>query len=223
MKSSLPWPTHPALFLILVWAASLPSLMAQAPSPPLPVEMLFGHNSLYFQVVVKKNFAPQSRFGYFTVATYTADYENDVDQNSIVIPVQFNYSIGKGFGLMAGTDINSVSGFAPIIGPQYNYASRQFLAVTVVSFFLNPDRDVKLFGLYEYKPPLKENWSFYSRLQFVYNQSIREASHNKSYLYLRAGFKRKSLVFGIGGQPGTVGSLKVYEDNYGVFFRWEFR
>ncbi len=200
-------------------------LFAQAPEPPLPIEMFFGNKQLYFQLVVKKKFSANSRFGFFTVATYSADYNfnEEAAQNSITIPVQLSYDLGKGFGVMAGTDINSEGGFAPIVGPQYNFASRQFLAVSVLSFFLNEDQDVKLFGLYEYKPPINEKWAIYTRVQFIYNHSLAEGSHNRSYLYLRGGLKRNAFIFGLGANLDQFGPRKRFQDNYGVFARWEFR
>lgn len=200
-------------------------LTAQAPEPPIPIEAFFGNEQLYFQLVVKKKFAPTSRFGFFTVATYSADYEyNKADvQNSITIPVQLSYEVGKGFGIMAGTDINSEGGFAPIVGPQFNFASRQFLAVSVLSFFINEDQDVKLFGLYEYKPPINEKWAIYSRVQFIYNHSLAAGLHNRSYLYLRGGLKRNAFIFGLGANLDQYGPRKRFQDNYGVFVRWEFR
>ncbi|MDX1943735.1 MAG: hypothetical protein SFU99_24420 [Saprospiraceae bacterium] len=199
------------------------NLLAQAPDPPLPIEALLGNKQLYFQMVVKKKFAPESRFGFFTVSTYTASYDNERAENSLTIPVQINYAIGKGFGVMAGTDINSEAGFAPIVGPQHNFASQKFLAVTVVSFFLNEDQDVKLFGLYEYKPPINEKWSLYSRVQFIYNHSLKDGNHNRSYLYLRGGLKRNALILGLGANLDQFGPQKRFKDNYGVFARWEFR
>ena len=207
---------------VLLWGNTIP-LKGQAPEPPIPVEALFGNNQLYFQLVVKKKFTPTSQFNFFSVATYTANYENDLSENRIIIPAQISYTLGKGFGLMAGTDINSVVGFSPIVGPQHNFASRQFLAVTVVSFFLNADNDVKLFGLYEYKPPINEKWSLYNRVQFIYNHSLKEGSHNRSYLYLRSGVKKGPLIFGLGANLDQLGPRKIFKENYGLFVRWEFR
>jgi hypothetical protein len=209
-----------ALFLIVF---ALPfGLHAQAPEPPIPIEMLFGNDQLYYQMVVKKKFSPESKLGFFTVATYSASYL-DPKKNNVVLPVQFNYSIAKGFGVMAGTEINSAAGFSPIVGPHHSFASRQVLAVTVASLFLNKDKDFKIFGLYEYKPPISKNWSLYSRLQFIYNHNMRENMHNRSYIYLRGGLKKGPLVFGIGANLDQLGPGMVFQDNYGVFVRWEFR
>lgn len=212
------------VLLALLLGGPLLGLRAQAPAPPLPVELLFGNKELYFQVVVKKDFTPGSRFDFFSVATYSSDYgREETSDYRITIPVQFGYDLGKGFGVMAGTDINSAVGFSPIVGPRHNFASHRFLAVTVASFFLNADQDIKLFGLYEYQPPLNDRWSVYTRLQFIYNHNLRAGVHNRSYLYLRAGLKRDAFIFGLGANLDQFGPQKKYTDNYGIFTRWDFR
>jgi hypothetical protein len=210
-------------FQIFMGTLILPiQLMAQAPTPPLPVEVLFGNNQLYFQMVVKRKFTPQRKFDFFTVASFTTDYSTDPLKTSLVLPVQLSYQIGKGFGLMAGADVNSATGVAPIVGPQHTYASKTFLAVTIVSFFANATHDVKWFGMYEYKPPLNDKWSFYTRLQFLYNQNLRESIHNRSYAYLRLGVRTKALTFGAAANLDQFGPMRVFADNYGLFVRWEF-
>ncbi|MBO0331142.1 hypothetical protein [[Muricauda] lutisoli] len=192
------------IFLILVTC----TIHAQKPEPPIPIEAFFGNEALYFQLVVKKKFTPESRFNFFTVATYTADYENNPDENSIVMPVQLSYDVAGGFGIMAGTDINSISGFSAIVGPQFNYASKEWLIVNVASIFLNEDNDFKLFGLYEYKPAFNETWSLYTRVQYIFNRNLKLGTNNQKYLYLRAGLKKDRFIFGLAANIEQSGPLK---------------
>lgn len=198
------------------------SLKAKTHDPPIPVEVFFGNNQLYYQTNANKKFSPNSKFSFFSLATYTANYKNNLSENRLLIEAQVSYSFKSGFGVMAGTDINSVTGFSPIIGPQHTYASRQVLAVTIASFFLNEKNDFKIFGLYEYKPPIGNKWALYNRLQFIYNHSLKEGIHNRSYLYLRSGVKKEAFVFGLGANLDQFGPEKEFKDNYGVFIRWEF-
>lgn len=215
------------LLLFLPWQLFLEaqphdSLIVKSHDPPIPVEVFFGNNQLYYQTNAKKKFAPNSKFGFFSLATYTADYNNVLSQNRLLIEAQVSYSFKNGFGIMAGTDMNSVTGFSLILGPQHTYASRKMLAVTIASFFLNEKNDFKIFGLYEYKPPIGKKWALYNRLQFIYNHSFNQGIHNRSYLYLRSGVKKKAFVFGLGANLDQFGPDKIFKDNYGVFARWEF-
>ena len=224
MKKKVKYPgakVSPYKVLILSLILLPVCMNAQPPKPPIPVEILAGHDHLYFQMVVKKQFAQESRLGYFTVATYSAKYEDMTDVN-ITMPVHLYYNVWKGFAPIAGGAMNSVAGFSPYAGFQHNYASRQILAVTVASFYINSEVDFKVFGLYEYKPPINDKWSFYSRLQFIYNTSLKEGTHNRSYIYLRAGLKKDAMVFGVGANLDQYGPFKTFEDNYGLFLRWEF-
>lgn len=222
MKHKIIWRLNYILIGLLLQICMHTHIWAQAAKPPLPIEAFFGQENLYFQMVVKKNFDPKNRFNFFSVATFTADYANERSENNILIPAQFSYTFWKGVGIMAGAEANSGPGFAPIAGLQYNFASRKFLIVQVASFFLNEENDFKIFGLYEFKPSISENWAIYSRLQYIYNFSIQDGSHNRSYLYLRAGLKRKSFIFGAGANLDLFGPTKIFRDNYGGFVRWEF-
>ena len=199
------------------------NIFAQKPTLPIPMELLVGDKKLYSQMVLKKPFSSQSKFDIFGLATYSADYRNDMNENRITIITQISYNFKQGFGVMAGTDINSFSGFSPIIGPQHNFANQKWLAITIASFFINESNDFKIFGLYEYKPKINEQWGIYSRLQFIYNHSLKEGRHNVSYIYLRAGLKRESFIFGLGANIDWSGPNKKSFENLGGFLRWEFK
>jgi hypothetical protein len=193
-------------------------------SPPIPVELFFGHDQLNFQMIVKKKFAPESKFDLLAISVFTENWDKyDKMGNSVVIPFQINYNIGKkGFAIAAGGEGNSVVGFSPLVGMEHSFANRKVLAITVLNYLLNESQDLKLFGLYEYKPPINETWSWYSRVQFVYNHSFAENGHNRSFLYLRAGVKKGPLGFGLGANWDQYGPNRITKDNFGVFTRWEF-
>ena len=208
-------------FSILILSQGLRS---QTLSPPIPVEIFLGHQSIYSQTVIKKRLKQGSKLSFFGLATFTADYNTEtIENNSLTIINQLSYQFGKGFGVMIGTDINSNAGFSPIIGPQYNYSSSEFLAVTVLSIFLNSDIDVRILGLYEYKPKITDVLTLYTRLQFLYNQNSVQGTHNRSYLYLRAGIKKNSLIIGLAANLDQRGPNNIFQDNYGVFVRYELR
>ncbi|WP_420592955.1 hypothetical protein [Robiginitalea biformata] len=207
---------------LLIFSCSIFIAFAQNPKPPVPVEIMAGHKEVYSQFVIKKFFGPTSNFDFFGLATYTANYTNDVEENRAIIISQFGYNFKKGFGIMAGLDFNSFAGFSPIVGPKHSFANKNFLAVTNLSIFLNDGLDTKLFGLYEYHPTINNDWKFYSRLQFIHNFSINYNEHNISYIYLRAGMQRRQFIFGLGANMDWAGPNKVFNSNFGPFVRWEF-
>lgn len=197
---------------------------AQAPNPPTPMEFMFGNDRLDFQLVFKRNFTPQSKFSVLAIAVFSENYAKGKRLgDSVVIPFQVNYALGNsGLSLAAGAEANSVAGFGTNLGLTHSKATKEILAISVLSYQLSSAKNIKFFGLYEYKPALTEKWSLYSRLQLTYNQGMAEGFHNRSFLYLRAGLKKGPLGFGLGANFDAYGPSKVARENYGVFTRWEF-
>ncbi len=212
--------------VILTFLAFLPFLvLAQGPPvPPTPVELMFGHERLDFQLVFKRNFTPQSKFSLLAIAVFSENYAKEKRiGDSVVIPFQVNYALGKsGISLAAGAEANSSAGFGTTLGITHGYASRKWLAISVVNYQPGESKEVKLFGLYEFKPAINETWSVYSRAQVVYNYSLAKSVHNRSFLYLRAGLKKGPFGFGLGANWDQYGPTKIVRDNYGLFTRWEF-
>lgn len=212
-------------FTILLTHFLVPtSSLAQAPPPPIPAEIMFGHERLDFQLIMKRDFSPESKFSIVAISIFSQNYDrNNTLGNSIVAPVQVTYKLGnKGFALAAGAEANSKVGFMPLAGLQHVFASREILALTFVNLLSNQGADGQLFGIYEYKPRLNDTWSIYSRVQFMYIQGISETLHKRSFLYLRAGLKKGPLGFGIGANWDAYGPMKEAAQNFGIFTRWEF-
>jgi hypothetical protein len=195
--------------------------IGQGLQPPIPVELFFGHEALYSQLILARGFSTTSKFSLFSLATYSASY-NEQDDDDLVIINQINYSLGKGFEVMGGVNMNAIVGLSPVLGPMHVFASRKFLSVSILSYFLNGDHDLSLFGLYEFKPPINDKLSVYTRLQFLFEQSLGEGQHNRSFMYLRVGLKKSKFSFGFGANLDQYDPQKEFKDNYGAFVGWEF-
>ncbi len=200
------------------------TVSAQAPPTPIPAEVMFGHQRLDFQLIVKRGFSPSSKFSLVAISIFSQNYDRDQTLgNSIVAPVQVTYKLGKsGFSLAAGAEANSKIGFLPMAGVQHVFANREILALTFVNVLSNQRADGQIFGIYEYKPRLNDTWSIYSRVQLMHIQGISETFHRRSFLYLRAGLKKGPLGFGIGANWDAYGPEKQTAQNFGLFTRWEF-
>lgn len=211
------------LLLVICFLSTLPTLLhAQAPKVPTPVEVMFGHERLFFQMVVTKKFAPESKFSFLSVSTFSSSYNNDLNDLDLVIPVLVNYNFYKDFGLVAGTTINNEVGFSPVAGLQHAFANKEWVAVSIATFFLNSSRNIELFGIYEYKPQISESLSLYTRLQYMYVHSFATNDHARSFLQLRTGLKKEALNFGLGANLDQYGSEQLFKPNYGIFVGWAF-
>lgn len=211
---------------VLISIQLLPAkLFAQdsPPTAPIPVEMMFGHNRFFFQSLVTKPFAPGSRLGLFTIATFHAGYKNEQDEFELAIPVQVSYRLWKNFGAFAGVAMNSKSGAHPVIGPQYVLAKRQLVIVVNGRYLLSSNHNLEGFALVEFKPALNDKWSLYSRLQGFYSHNTKKESHDRSFFYLRLGLQKKNFSFGPAANLDQYGPEKKLKENYGVYLSWNFR
>ena len=193
-----------------------------APKVPIPVEFMPGNDRMFFQMVVKRKFSPESNFGFLSVSSFSAGYDGQMEDLDMALPVILNYGIYKGFGLVGGASINNVVGFAPLLGAQHSFANKEWVAVTVASVFLNSKRNIELLGIYEYKPSISQKTALYTRLQFLYVHNSRDNLHARSFLQLRAGLKMNALNFGLGANLDQYGPEKTFKPNYGIFVGWAF-
>lgn len=195
------------------------SIRTKPTSPPIPVEVMLGNNGLGFQMIVNKYFSAKTKFGFFSVSSFTASYKNEKEKNGFFMSALANYEIIKGFKIVAGIATNSIKGFRPTAGLQYIFANQKFLVVVMPSFQLTETHNFEPFALFEYKPKLKNDWSIYSRLQGLYSHNLSTNKHDRSYFNGRFGISYKELGFGFATNLDWYGPMKVFEQNYGVFVR----
>lgn len=217
----------PVFYLLILFAfqgISLP-LLAQdfPPKVPTPIELMTGNNRMFFQMVVKKKFSSGSKFGFLSASSFSASYDNNLEELDIAIPVLFNYTVSKGFALVGGTTINNSVGFTPLAGLQHSFANRKWVAVTIASALLDSKNNIELFGIYEYKPAISPGLNLYTRMQFLYIHSTKTNFHARSFVQLRAGLKKNDLNFGIGANLDQYGPEKIFKPNYGIFVGWTFQ
>ena len=74
--------------MIALFGVNLP-LYAQvaAPKVPIPVEFMAGNNRMFFQMVVKRKFAPESKFGFLSVSSLNLSYDHDMADNEMAGPL----------------------------------------------------------------------------------------------------------------------------------------
>lgn len=212
-------PIKKGVFLLHVLIISF-SESAYSQQTPIPVEVLFSNNQIYYEIVVYRAFQPGSRFRFFTVTAFTDDYSADVNPDEIVLPVQFSYSLKNGLGLFTGAKLSTELGVSPIIGPQYVYAKENlFLSTTP---HIDNKNVATYFGVYEYKPRLNETLSLYARLQILYVHHLRDETHLRSYVYARLGLKVNNLVFGVGMNLDQFDEERRVARNFGPFVAYRF-
>lgn len=213
-------------FLIILLISS--SISAQTtkvkphPTPPMPLELMLGNRGLNFQLNTTKQFSPNSSFGFFNVTTFFADYKNVVPKNEIFSQSLLTTKVWKNFSAVAGFSINHFVGFKPTAGLQFVHANPKILVVIQPQIGLTESHHFENFSLLEFKPKLNDHWGIYTRVQTVMDYTPSEKTHNRSYVYLRAGTSFKNYQFGLGNNFDFYGPNKHRENNFGAFLRAEF-
>ncbi|QKG51250.1 hypothetical protein [Hymenobacter sp. BRD67] len=196
-----------------------------APHPagaPLPVEVMAGHQQLILQTVVNRKFAPDSRFAFFNLTTFGADYHNEPTKNSYLTSAALKVELLPRFSVFGGLNMNSTVGFRPTGGLDYVFTNPTWLVVAEQSVDLTETHNLQSLVLVEFKPQLTERLALYSRVQGLYNYNTQEEAHDLSYLYLRLGLSYRTAGFGLAANLSRFGPFKVLKENYGVFLRKEF-
>lgn len=206
------------IFLLL----SIGSSWAQNQIAPVPVEVNFGEDNFSMQMIIKKNFTPESKLYLFSIATFNADYKNSAESISVVLPMQVNYSLNKNWSLMSGLDVNSHAGIHPLLGIQHNVIKQNLMTITSVSVIPDSENSYKLFGLYEYKPTLNENYSLYSAIRMMYVHDMSNHWHSRSFIYSRLGIQRKQYAYGLSLNFDYFGPTKKFKRNAGLFVKYNF-
>ncbi len=216
--------------LLMPAAAALAQTTAEAPptpaphpaGAPLPVELMAGDQQLILQTVVNKKFAPESRFAFFNLTTFGADYHNNPTKNNYLTSAALKFELLSHFSVFGGLNLNSTVGFRPTGGLDYVFTKPTWLIVAEQSLDLTETHNLQSLALVEYKPRLSARLALYSRVQGLYNYNTQDAAHDLSYLYLRLGLSYQTGSFGLAANLSRFGPFKVLKENYGVFIRKEF-
>lgn len=208
--------------LILILIACPIWVNAQSDSTsPIPVELMQGHQKLYSFLIVNRSLAPESDWGFLNVTTFSGTNPNKASRNEFFSSSLLTYPVYRKFRIVFGVNLNEVVGLNYFAGFQYATSTRYWLIVLVPGIYYPDQSSVETLALIEYRPPLSKRVKLYTRLHTLYNASLSEGQHNRSYGYLRLGLSVKTLSFGVGWNVDWYGQLRSREENLGIFIRTE--
>ena len=184
---------------------------------PIPVEIMFGNEEIYYLTILNLPFEKNSRFGYFGVGSALVPYENGRGNNEIVISNALTYRFVPKMYATTGLQIHYAKGAVPFAGLQFFSANPTWLVLFNPVFQIAPTINFETVGVIEYKPMLLKSLRLYTRLQGIYNQNLDDGIHERSLLYLRIGVSVGKTSFGIGLNNDFYGANKRSEHNHGIF------
>ena len=212
-----------SILLFTTVAVAQDAAPAPQPSRPVPVEVFFGNDRVVTQITLIKKFSGSNRFGLLASTYYAADYENELRNNESMNVLLLTYDIYKGLGVVSGAALNSKWGFRPFAGGMYSYGNRAFSTAFSSGFYLTESNNFESKGMVQYRHPLKDNWSLYTRLEGLFNLDMDTKKHDRGQLYGRLGVGYKAVGFGFATNLDWYGPNKVFKENYGVYVSYAFR
>lgn len=208
--------------LILILIACPIWVNAQSDSAsPIPIELMQGNQKLYSLLIVNRPLAPESAWGFLNVTTFSGTNPNRASHNEFFSSSLLSYPVYRKFRIASGVNLNEVVGLNYFSGFQYATVTGYWLLVLVPGIYYPDQSSFETLALIEFRPPLSQRVKLYTRLHTLYNTSLAEGQHNRSYGYLRLGLSMKSLSFGVGLNADWYGPLRSQENNFGVFIRTE--
>lgn len=211
-----------ALFVSMVVNAQQDAVASRR-SQPIPVEMFFGNHRFVAEATVNKKFSENTKFGIIASTYFAADYENDLRKNESMNVMLLSYDVYKGFGAIGGAALNSKWGFRPFAGGQYVYGNKRLMALVSSGFYLTESNNWENRAIIQYRYPIANNWSIYSRIKGLLNIDMDTKKHERGQLFGRLGVAYKAYGFGFATNLDWYGPKKFSRENYGVYVSYAFR
>ncbi len=185
---------------------------------PIPVEIMLGSRYTAINVVVSKQFAEHSKFGFFHLNSLTIDYQ-DKNKSDLALQNLLFYEFIENFRLTAGVFYGTKPGFSPTAGAQYLKIGPKWFVLFSPRINIESDPSVNLFTIVRYKTKINEKIGLYTSLQAL--NIFDGYGHIKSYQWFRAGMDLKGSQFGIAANFDEFGPGGSLTASVGVFLRKE--
>ncbi len=184
------------------------------PSTPIPIEVVFGQRSGFYQHVISKNIL-QDKYNFFNVSNFDSKWGDNQDTHFIISNF-LSRNLGKGFGFGIGAEIQGPGSFITV-GGQYTYGTKKLLIVLFPSVNVNGPTEYSQFALVEFKPELNQDLRVYIRGQFLLTTNLKVLF--RSYQQLRLGLQKENMLFGFAMNLDQFHVTGIEKENYGVFIR----
>lgn len=185
---------------------------------PIPVELMAGNQYATINLVVSKQFAETSRFGFFHLNSLTMHYQ-DKNKNDLALQNLLFYEFLDNFRLTGGAFYSTKPGFSPTAGMQYLKTGKKWFILLSPRINIENDPSINLFTIIRYKTRISEHAGLYTSLQAL---NIFDGNgHIKSYQWFRAGIEFKNTQFGLAANFDEFGPEANITTSFGVFLRKE--
>ncbi len=189
-------------------------------SQSIPIESMVGNERYFYQHSFFKELKTDSRFGFFHTSSMHIVYEEQ-GKNEMMSQSYLTYKITSFMKIAVGTFYATKPGFKISGALQFTFRERNLLFVMVPRVDLWKNSAYEIMSLLEYRPPISERISLYSRVQIMSNYG--PIHHNRSYQNFRVGLGVQNLQFGLALNVDEYGREMRTHHNKGIFIRYELR
>jgi hypothetical protein len=210
MRSGLPLAST---LLFLIGLINSFNLNAQS----VAAEIMAGDKNYLYQHSFSRSF-DKTRFSFFHTSSLYAFY-GQKKLAEIMSQSYITYTLNPHLKLAVGTFYASVPGFKPAAAFQIIKKTKDVLFILVprMDLWKNPSGEVMM--LLEYRPAIRGQVNFYSKLQLMSNYGPH---HNRSYQNLRVGLDIRNASFGLAVNVDEYGDEITTSRNWGIFLRHDF-
>jgi hypothetical protein len=202
---------------------SLQTANVKAQDAPIPIELFAGNKELGFQLMVSKQFSPQSNFGFFNVTSFDGSYQQTNQISDFLSQSYVTAEIWHGFSIVGGLSAigssNSPLTVRPTAGLQYLLVRKDFVLVLLPRFDLTQTYNFETFAVLEYKPMLSKNWGIYTSVQGLYNYNTKLGYNEIVEIDLLLGLSYKNFQFGVFSIPDFNGVYTTSTNHFGLFIK----
>lgn len=200
----------------LVFTALVSTRAAHAQGPAIPIEFAAANRYASANVVMTRDLADGSRFGFFHVSTAVLDY--DGDDNLSLQNVLYFEPIDR-YRLVGGLSYTSSAGISPTVGAQYvRGGGARFIQLTP-RVNIQDDPSYSIFTIVRYGVGNPPGLGPYLSLQAL--STFDGDGHIKSYQWLRLGLETSGNQFGVALNFDESGPEPDFEISVGLFVRRE--
>jgi hypothetical protein len=206
------------LFLRLIAVILFTVINFAANAQSANIEAMAGNNNYLFQNTFNARFK-DSNFGFFNTSSLYFYYHPE--QTEVMTQSYLSYKAFPWLTIAAGTFFASAPGFKTSMALQFSKKSKDLFLLIVPRMDVWRDPNFEVMTLLEYRPEITSKVRFYSRAQFMLNQSALQ--HNRSYENVRMGIQVGNAQVGFAFNRDHYGSERLTAHNIGIFIRHEFK
>lgn len=185
-----------------------------------PIEILAGHDNLFYQHNLSIPIQSKSKFSMVHVMNAMIPYEKAADTKTnsgeLMNQLYVGYTLHPSIKFLTGVFYSNATGYRSSLAISFGKKNRKTFYVLSPRMDYSKTLSYELFALIEYRFKITKRLTGYSRFQTMYN---RGKEHNRSYQRVRFGLEFNAFQIGIGTNLEAYGSEHRIVANHGLFLR----